>query len=203
MYFFCNVGVKHEFNQTTKQSTSKLNQQTKPMLTYNQNKNIKNVQNQKNQNQLAVVPRQNYLVTTPEETESEMMQQQQPSTSGTNTSYMARKIRNESTTDSDGESTIGLHGLEKQSLMANKNMKINEDKQNLLLPITVNGMVNGQRQKFILDTGSNINIITPKMCEILNIPIKNHVEIIETIGAQTKTTHICHTKVSIGEISNT
>lgn len=40
--FFCNVGVKHEFNQTTKQSTSKLNQQTKPMLTY-----IQNVQNQK------------------------------------------------------------------------------------------------------------------------------------------------------------
>lgn len=54
--FSYNVGVKHEFNQTTKQSTSKLNQQTKPMLTYNQNKNIQNVQNQKNQNRLAVVP---------------------------------------------------------------------------------------------------------------------------------------------------
>ncbi|KAH7636944.1 hypothetical protein HUG17_7150 [Dermatophagoides farinae] len=165
------------------------------MLTYNQNKNFQN------QNQLAVVPKQNYLVTTPEETESETIQQEQhPSTSDTNTSYFARKIKNEPTNDSDCESIIGLYCLEKQSLMANKIKKINDNKENLLLPITVNGMINSQKQKFILDTGSNINIITPKMCKILNISITNHVETIKTIGTQTKTTHICNTKVIIGEI---
>lgn len=183
-------------------------QQTKPMLTYNQQQ-VKSIRPKeptvaypahygKRQNQMPVVPRQNYLVIDPEEPKVEKKQPDQIiKKQNESTSHQANVEKED---NDDNESTIGswIQCMEREALMANKVSSNDNENEKLLAPITVKGTFHGCNETFLLDTGSNINIITPEICGKLEIPIETQEATIQVIGTETKIMSVCYGRIKIG-----